>query len=632
MKLFFNRHYSFVTSNFRNVSNPLNTESQILRHCKYGALPQALKLLNNITSGEISVKPILYASLLLTCIKVFSFSHGVQIHAHVIKSGLEADRFVGNSLLSMYFKLGSDFSETRRVFDGLFVKDVISWTSMVSGYVQAGKPHYSLKLFWEMRENGIDPNGFTLSAVIKACSEIGDLKLGRYFHGMVMSRGFDSNHVISSALIDMYGKNQRVEAARQVFDELPEPDTVCWTSVISAFTRNDLFKEAMDFFYVMHRDHGLPPDEFIFGTVLTACGNMQRLRQGRELHAKVVASGLCGNVVVESSLLDMYGKCGLAVESRSVFDRMRKKNSVSWSAMLGVYCQNGEHEAVINLVREMEEVDLYSFGTIIRACSGLAAVRQGKEVHCQYVRRADSRDVIIESALVDLYAKCGCIDFACRLFTLMQVKNLITWNSMISGFAQNGRGQEALSLFEEMIKDGMKPDYITFLAVLFACSHTGLVDQGRRHFASMREEYGIKPGVEHYTCMIDLLGRAEQIDEAEMILENADCRYDASLWAVLLGACNKCTDSITAERIAKRMIELEPGYPVSYVILGNIYRAVGRWNDALEIRKLMEDRGVKKTPGKSWIETEFKLGSQTTNFSFAGKRSFSGNGKMVGKW
>jgi pentatricopeptide repeat protein len=285
-----------------------------------------------------------------------------------------------------------------------------------------------------------------------------------------------------------------------------------------------------------------------------------------------------------------------------------EKNHVSWTAMLGVYCQNKEYQNVLDLVRERGDLDFYAFGIVLRACSGLAAVNHGKEVHCMYVRKGGWKDVIIESALVDLYAKCGMVDFACTMFERMEVRNLITWNSMISGFAQNGRGVVALVLFEDMIKEGIKPDSITFVAVLFACSHAGLVDEGRRFFTLMGE-YGIKPVVEHYNCMIDLLGRAGFIDEAECLLESADCRYDKSLWAALLGACTKCSDYITAERIAKKMIELEPDFHLSYVLLNNIYREVGRWDDALEIRKLMENRGVKKMAGKSWIDGQNRKGS-----------------------
>ncbi|KAE8075875.1 hypothetical protein FH972_014558 [Carpinus fangiana] len=632
MKLFFKRHSSSLTSfDFKSTKNPSTSESQVLHLCKLGELTDALRLLNSINCTDIAVKPVLYASLLQTCTKVLAFNHGLQIHAHVLKSGLETDRFVGNSLLSLYFKLNRDFSETRRVFDGLFVKDVISWTSMISGYIRAGRPGSSLELFWEMLGFGIEPNGFTLSAVIKACSELGDLRLGRCFHGVVVRRGFDSNHVISSALIDMYGKNYESGDAHRLFDELPKPDVICWTSVISALTRNDLFEEALGFFYAMQRNHRFSPDEFTCGTVLTACGNLGRLKQGKEVHAKVFTSGLCGNVVVESSLLDMYGKCGSVDESQRVFDRMPNRNSVSWSALLGVYCQNGDFESVIKIFREMEEADLYCLGTVLRACAGLAAVRQGKEVHCQYVKRGGWRDVIVESALVGLYAKCGCISFAYKIFTQMPVRNLITWNSMICGFAQNGKGEEALRIFHGMIKEGIKPDYISFIGVLFACSHTGLVDQGRDYFISMTEDYGIKAGTEHYNCMVYLLGRAGLLEEAENLIENADCKNDSSLWAVLLGACTTCTNPVTAERIAKKMMELKPDYHMSYVLLANVYSAVGRWSDASEIRRLMEDRGVKKMVGKSWIESNRNLSSHLDvgSFIIPGKNNASSVGDFV---
>ncbi|EEF44490.1 pentatricopeptide repeat-containing protein, putative [Ricinus communis] len=464
----FKRHCSSLPS-----FNLKNKEIKIIGFCKSGALLHALDILNSIDSREISNKPFIYASLLQTCTKVVSFNHGLQIHAHVVKSGLETDRFVGNSLLALYFKLSTDFFETRRVFDGLYFRDVISWTSMITGYVKGEKPKKALDLFWEMLDVGVDPNAFTLSAVIKACTDLGTLMLGKCFHCVIMIRGFHSNHVIGSALIDLYGRNYELDDARRLFDELLEPDAICWTSVISAYTRNDMYDKALGFFYLMQRKLGLAPDGFTFGTVLTACGNLRRLKQGKEVHAKLITSGFSGNVVVESSLVDMYGKCGLVDESQRVFDRMSVKNSVSWSALLGGFCQNGDFESVIRIFREMGEADdLYSFGTVLRACAGLAAVRQGKEVHCQYVRRGGWRDVIIESALVDLYAKCGCIDFAHRIFTKMTVRNLITWNSMICGFAQNGWAEEALRIFDEMVKEGTKPDYITFIGVLFACSHT----------------------------------------------------------------------------------------------------------------------------------------------------------------
>lgn len=605
MKIFFRSYCSSLpTFNLQNTKNPSAKESQILQLCKSGELLNAFRFLKSIEPTKITSKPIIYASLVQISTKAISFKSGLQIHARVIKSGLDTDHFVGNSLLSLYFKLGFNFVETRRVFNGLSVKDVVCWTSMISEYVRAGKPQNSIALLWDMLDSGVEPNGFTLSVVIKSCSELGNLRLGLCFHGMVVTRGFSHNNFISCALIDMYGKNCILNDARHIFDELPEPDAICWTSIISAMTRNNLFEQALAFFYLMQRNHGLSPDSFTFGTVLTASGNLGRLEQGKELHAKVVTYGHCCNVVVASSLVDMYGKCGSVEEARRVFDRMSIKNLVTWSALLGAYCQNGYHGSVIELFREIKEPDMYCFGTVVRACAGLGALRQGKEVHCQYVRRSDCRNVIVESALVNLYAKCGCIIFAHRVFMEMPVRNLITWNSMICGFAQNGRGREALEIFEEMIREDINPDYISFITVLFACSHAGLVDEGKKYFKLMSKEYGIEAGVEHYNCMVGLLGRAELLDEAESLIGNSNCRDESSLWIVLLGACTTSTNYAYAERIAKKMMKLEPKYHLSYILLSNVYRAAGRWNDALMIRRMMRDRAVKKMPGKSWVETD----------------------------
>lgn len=483
---------------------------------------------------------------------------------------------------------------------------------MLSGYVRCGKPKESLKLFREMWDFGVEPNAFTLSAAIKACSELGALQLGQCFHGMVLVRGFNPNCVIASTLMDMYGRNSVAENARRVFLELLVPDAICWTSVISAFTHCEQFEEAISFFHLMQRNctSVYAADAFTFGSVLTAAGNLGRAKQGKQVHAKVMMAGFGGNVVVESSIVDMYGKCGLVEDSRRAFDQMPTKNSVTWCALLGGYCQSGDYKAVLTLFREMKKGgDHYSFGTVLRACAALAAVRHGKEVHCQFLRTGGWKDVIVESALVDFYAKCGYIDYAYQVFSKVTTKNLITWNAMIVGFAQNGRGNEALRIFGEMVKEGTRPDYISFVGVLFACSHVGLVDEGWRYFMSMVEDHGIKAGMEHINCMVDLLGRAGLLEEAEDLMKKSDFREDPSLCAALLGACTAHSNMRVAERAAKKMMELKPEYHLSYVLLTNVYRAVGRWNDALKIRKLMEARGIKKTPGKSWIEIKSNIDS-----------------------
>ncbi|XP_051115049.1 pentatricopeptide repeat-containing protein At1g03540 [Andrographis paniculata] len=599
MRLLSKRHFASISS-----AHYHSTSSQIIQLCGQGLVSESITLLNSINATphqrNVAANPITYASIVNVCSKSLHFTLGLQLHCHLIKSGLEADRFVGNSLLALYFKLAKDFNDTRKFFDGMFYKDVVSWSSIISVYIRVGKPWNAIDLYHEMLAFGIDPNAFTLSAVVKACSEVGHLKLGKCLHGVVVTYGFESNEVIAAALIDMYGRSSMPNECHQLFDEMPEPDDVCCTSVISALTRCDCYQQALGMFYLMSRKYGFWPDCFTFGSTLTALGNLERLKQGKEMHALVVTGGFHRDVFVNSSLLDMYAKCGVIEESRRVFDRMERKNPVSWSALLGGYCRKGEFKVVIDLFRDMEK-DLYNFGTVLRACAGLATEKLGKEVHCQYLRRCSWRDVVAESALVDLYAKCGCVDFAYRVFLKMPVKNLITWNSMIGGFAQNGRGAEAVSIFCQMIQEKVKPDNISFLEVLFACSHCGLVDQGRKYFVAMHKDYGLQAGLEHYSCMIDLLGRAGNIEEAEDLIMNAEFKNDSSLWASLLGACATTTNPIVAERIAQKMIELKPDYHLSYILLANVYKAVGRWRDSLNVWNQMKRIGVRKMPGTSWI-------------------------------
>ncbi|KAL3627195.1 hypothetical protein CASFOL_028558 [Castilleja foliolosa] len=600
-KLFLRRHYTSLSHSHYHHSAP----SQLIDLYRSGSVSDTITLLNHINNTphlQIISTPTTYAGIVHACTKSSCFTVGLQLHCHLIKSGLETDRFVGNSLLALYFKLGSDFNDTRRFFDGLVYKDVVSWSSMISGYIRVGKPRNAIELYLQMLSFGVEPNAFTLSAVVKACSEVGDLLgLGKCLHGVVVKCGFECNEVIVAALVDMYGKNRVPNHSRQLFDQMSEPDAVCCTSIISAFTRCDLYVEALGMFYQMYRKYKFSPDWFTFGSAFTALGNLERLRQGKEVHAKVITGGFHGNVFVDSSLVDMYAKCGMVEHSQRVFDRMDRKNSVSWCALLGGYCRKGEFGIVIELFRNMEN-DLYSFGTVLRACAGLSAEKLGKELHCQYLKRGSWRDVVVESALVDLYAKCGSVDFAYRVFLKMHVKNLITWNSMIGGFAQNGQGQEAVGLFDRMVRERVKPDYISFIEVLFACSHSGLVDEGRKYFNLMCEGYGIKARIEHYSCMVDLLGRAGKIEEAEELIMKADeFRSDFSLWAALLSACT-ATNLTVAERVAKKTIEFKPDYHLSYVLLANVYRKAGRWKDSQEVWKQMQRRGVKKMPGKSWID------------------------------
>ncbi|XP_062178713.1 pentatricopeptide repeat-containing protein At1g03540 [Phragmites australis] len=531
---------------------------------------------------------------------------GYCIHARAARSGLLADRYLANALLALYVRLPGHLPHALRAFDDLPRRDVVAHSSILAAFLRAGHPRRALLSLKSMvaGADGVSPTAHALSAAAKACAVLRDRCAGACVHGTVVVRGFADDGVLLSALVDMYGHAGAPGDARRAFEEMRAPDGICYTSLISAFVRNDRFEEALRWFRAMVVANGVWPDGCTFGSMMTALGNLKRVRHGREAHAQVVTRGLCGNVVVESSTLDMYAKCGMMVDARKVFDRMKVRNAVSWCALLGGYCQSGEHEEVLSLFRQMdkEDDDWYSLGTLLRSCAGLSAVKLGKEIHCRFMRMRGCRDVVVESALVDLYAKCGAVEYAYKVFERSTVRNMITWNAMICGFAQNGHGEQAIDLFNEMVRERVRPDYISFIGVLFACSQTGMVEQGRNYFNSMSKEYGIAPGIEHYNCMVDLLSRVELLEEAEDLVNKSPFRDDSSLWAAILGACATHTNPDVAERVAKKMMELEPQYHLSYILLENVYRTIGRWENAVEVRKLMKSRKVKKEPGISCID------------------------------
>ncbi|KAL5224087.1 hypothetical protein ABZP36_010726 [Zizania latifolia] len=559
-----------------------------------GDLPAAARLAAAHPSSPLSLAAVL--------LRHPTPSLGYCLHARAARAGLLADRYVANTLLAFYVRLPHHLPHALRAFDDLPHRDVVAHSSILAAFVRQGLPRRALAYLRSMLSgaDGVSTNAHALSAAVKACAVIRDHNAGACLHGSILVRGFGGDDIVLSALVDMYGHAAAPGDARKVFEEMRTPDGICYTSLISAFVRNDWFEEAVRWFRSMLTMNEARPDGCTFGSMMTALGNLKRASHGRQAHAQVVTRGLCGYVIVESSTLDMYAKCGMMVEAREVFDRMQFRNEVSWCALLGGYCQNGDYEKVLALFREMDMGVWYSFGTVLRACAGLSSVKPGKEIHCRFLRMGAGRDVIIESALVDLYAKCGAVDYAYSVFEASTVRNTITWNAMIGDFAQNGHGERAISLFNRMVREGVRPNYISFIGVLFAFSHTGMVEQGRNYFNSMSKDYGIAPGIEHYNCMVDLLSRVELLEEAEDLINKSPFVDDSSLWGAILGA--SATHSSLAQRVAKKMLELEPQYHLSYILLENVYRKVGRWEDALEIRRLMESRNVKKSPGMSWID------------------------------
>lgn len=363
---------------------------------------------------------------------------------------------------------------------------------------------------------------------------------------------------------------------------------------------------------------GVACDRFTYPYALKACvvsspSSVSLLHVGKAIHSHILRRGFESQVHVATTLVDFYAKFGLVFHTRRVFDGMPEKNVVSWSAMIGCYAKNNRPFEALELFHGMmEEVhdnfpNSVTMVSVLQACAALSALGQGKVLHAYILRKGLNSIISVVNALVTMYAKCGSLEAACRVFHRMSRKDIVSWNSMISGYGIHGFGREAIQLFEELTDAGVEPNIITFVSVLGACSHVGLVEEGKSFFESMVRKYNIIPSVEHYACMVDLLGRAGQLDEAANIIEMMRIEPDPVVWGSLLGACRIHGNVELAERASIRLFELEPLNAGNYVLLADIYAEARMWDNVDGVKKVLEARGLRKVPGCSWIEVKKKI-------------------------
>ncbi|XP_057827530.2 putative pentatricopeptide repeat-containing protein At3g13770, mitochondrial [Cryptomeria japonica] len=441
--------------------------------------------------------------------------------------------------------------------------------------------------------------------LLEECIKKRNLLESKLVHNHMKDRGFLTDTFLGNKLIKMFAKCDSVEDARNVFVEMPKRDVFSWTAMISAFVRNNFYKEALELFYEMRKE-GIKPNEFTFASIITACANSAAAEKGKEIHEEIRKSGFESDVVVGNALVDMHGKCGNLDLAREVFNKMPQRNVVSWTAMIAGYVRNGQGEKALKLYRQMQDVDVKpnvkTLTTVIAACADLAALEQGKHVHGEIVKRGFQFDEFVESAIVDMYAKCGDIEMARVLFDKMPRRNAVLWTTMIVGYAMHGQGKEAVRLFERMRRVEVIPDAITFVGVLSACCHAGLVDEGCRIFDSISECSHIVPSMEHYGCLVGILGRAGRLDEAHNVINKMPMKADATVWGSLLGASRIHRNVELGECAAQHIFELNPKDPGPYVVLSNMYAESGQWDANQKVRKMMKDRNVRKNPGCSWVE------------------------------
>ncbi|XP_057870136.2 pentatricopeptide repeat-containing protein At2g13600 [Cryptomeria japonica] len=553
-----------VLGNMREA-NRWSWNSIIGGYRRHGESKEALALFRQMRRRGVSADEFILATILPACAQMECLEEGMEIHQSIIKGGFLADVVVVNALIDMYEKCGS-MNKARYLFDKMRNSNVVSWTAIITGYA----------------------------------------------------------------------RNDAVDEALLLFAEMPQRNVVSWAAIITGCTQNELVEKALAIFKEMQLV-GVKPSSEIFTSVFQACAKERDLKHGEEVHQRMVESGVFLDAVLMTALIDMYAKCGRIHKARQMFDKMARRDSVSWNAMIAGYAQNGNLDEALKLFKEMPRQNVVSwtaliagyaqngfiekalevfremqlarvqpnsatFASILPACAKLGALQQGMEMHQQIVESRFSSEIVVANALIDMYAKCGSIQMARKLFDKMRNTNFITWTAIISGYAMHGYSKDALKLFDLMKHSGTNPDHVSFVWVLYACSHGGLVEQGCEYFNSMSHFDCILPRIDHYICMVDLLGRAGYIEESLNFIIKMPIIPDVVVWVSLLGSCRSHKNIKIGELAATPLLELDPKCVACYVLLSNIYAQVGRWDDVHKLRNLMKDRKIQKIPGCSWIE------------------------------
>ncbi|CAL9191641.1 unnamed protein product [Musa hybrid cultivar] len=586
------------------VRNSVTWTAVITGYSQVGKSWISLELFDEMRESGVQPDRFVLSSVISACSAEDFLEGGRQIHGHLYRGGTDMDISINNVLIDLYCKCDR-VRTARGLFDRMCIRNLVSWTTMIAGYMQNSLDSEAIDLFSEMTQLGWQADRFACTSVLSSCGSLMALLQGKQVHGYAIKANLDADEYVKNGLLDMYAKCNSLDCARVVFDVIFEHNVISFNAMIEGYARHEKLVEAVSLFNRM-RSGTLNPTLLTFVSLLGVSASSSAVDLSKQFHSLMIKFGAALDLFAGSALVDVYSKCSFVDDARAIFDEMENKDLVVWNAMIYGYTQNGQGEEALKLFHQLQVSGLtpteFTFVALVTVASNLASLFHGLQFHNLIIKAGVDLDPHVSNALVDMYAKCGCIIEAWRLFDSTRGRDVVCWNSMISRYAQHGQAEEALKIFQLMHDEEIEPNYVTFVGVLSACSHAGLVEEGLHHFYSMRDKYGVVPGIEHYASVVSLLGRAGKVHEAKEFIEQMPIEPAAIIWRSLLSACQVSGDVELGMYAAEMAISANPKDSGPYVLLSNIFASKGMWVDAEKVRKGMDCSLASKEPGYSWIE------------------------------
>ncbi|KAH7663617.1 TPR-like protein [Dioscorea alata] len=625
----------FVEMPERNV---VSWTALISAHIYAGEPFEALRVFDQMLEfGLEEPNGFTFSAALKACGLLRDIKYGQWIHELVSRAGLLFDTVLMNSVLDMYVKCGS-VEEARRVFDVIFPGKFTSWNTMIAGYCKEGNMAEAEELFLRapqhdgvsfnsliagfariespkaseyvclMHKRGFKLDHFTFPCALNTCGSLGLEKLGMQIHSYIVKYGFESCHYTGPALVDMYGKCSRINEARELFDQYshqcPLWDRVpLFNSMLSGYVCNQNERAALDLILKIYK-LAVGMDAYTLSSALKVCINLQNLRIGMQVHSLIVTNGCHLDSIVGSVLVDLYTKCCRLDDARKVFAGLLRKDAIAWSGLITGCVQQGSHGLAFSLFRDMISssvgLDCYVVSSIVKACSVLSTIQSGKQVHTLCIKSGFDSENVTVASLIDMYSKCGDIDDGLAVFESVTNKDAVIWTGMIIGCGNNGRAMKAINLFEKMLESEEKPNEITFLGVLSACRHAGMVGEACAFFKQMKDTHGLAPTLEHYCCMVDILSRDGRFKEAKKLIGEMPCEANETILNSLLGAYAIHQNADLSKLVSKELLQ-DPIHDTShYVTLSNVCASLGLWDGSAKLREMIR-RVSQKEAGRSWL-------------------------------